>query len=390
MKRGIWTSDFHLGLTTDEIDRTDEIVSVLEYIFKHAVKVKADFVVLGGDIFDHNQPSEHLIGVFISVLNILSKAGIKVFVVVGNHDAIAKHKRRSCLSFIRKLAKHGYKNLKLVDDVKTVKMWDAEVGNVYFSFLPFISGAHIDKKYKSAQQYVDMKMRSVRKKLKQDDQWFIFSHLNVKNCVYGTEEFMLKKVETWVPEFLTEFKLGQTKPTIIQGHIHTRQQHENIHVVGSPIFTAFGEKEEKKFFLQMDIPEFMGEGPGGLEYIETPCLKFKEFDFHVSDPKENVLTAKNGADFSGVDKNTIVKVNLTMDESGIGYDVEGLRKSIAEMAHYVKPIHPKIIRDRVKRNKKQTVQLDPKSAVKVWLKSHKPKNPKRLFKLANEYIQGVL
>jgi len=388
MKRVVWASDFHLGLTTDEVDRTDEIIRVLEYIFKHAVEVKADCVVLGGDIFDHNQPGEHLIGVFIALLNILSAAGIKVYVMVGNHDAIAKHKRRSCLSFIRKLSKQGYKNLRLVDDIKTIKLWDAEVGNVYFSFLPFISGAHIDKKYKNAQQYYDTKMRSVRKKLKQDDQWFVFSHLNVKDCVYGTEEYMLKKVETWVPDFLTEFKLGQTLPIIIQAHIHTRQERKNIHVVGSPIFTGFGEKEGNKYFVQLDIPEFMGEGAGGMQYIETPCLKFMELEAHITKPNEDVLEQELTT--GGVDKNTIVKINLTMEESGIGFNVEELRQKFASVAHYVKPIHPKIVRQRVKRNKGQTVQLDPKSAVKVWLKSHKPKNPKKLFRLASKYIEGGL
>jgi len=390
MKRVVWSSDFHLGLTTDEIDRTDEIIRVLEHIFKHAVKVKADCVVIGGDIFDHNQPGEHLIGLFIAVLNILSEAGIVAYIMVGNHDAIAKHKRRSCLSFIRKLSAHGYKNLKLIDDVKTIKM-----GKIHFSFLPFVSNAHIDKKYGSAQQYMDAKMRTARKKLKPSDLWFVFSHLNVKDCVYGTEEFMLKKVETWVPEFLTEPDEQYPTPVIIQAHIHTRQEKKNIHIVGSPCFTAFGEKEDNKYFLQLDIPESARDGKGGLTYHETPCLKFKEFDFHITDPNQNVLTSEahgfyGGVNLAEVDKNTIVKINLMMEESALGYDVEGLRKTFSDLAHYVKPIHPRIVRQRVKRNKGQTIQLAPKEAVKLWLKTHKPKNPKSIYKLASSYLEGVL
>ena len=113
-----------------------------------------------------------------------------------------------------------------------------------------------------------------------------------------------------------------------------------------------------------------------------------ELEAHITKPNEDVLEQELST--SGVDKNTIVKISLTMEESGIGFDVEQLRQKFMAVAHYVKPIYPKIIRHRVKRNKDQTVQLDPKSAVKLWLKSHKPKNPKKLFKVASNYIEAGL
>ncbi len=381
MKKGVWSSDFHIGLQTDDVDRADEIIRIMLFIAAHAIKIGADFVVLGGDIFDHNNPSEGLISRFIEVLNKLKD--IKVYVMVGNHDVIAKDKRRSCLSFIRKLKKGGYPNLRLVDEIKTIKMWKAEVGNVYFTFLPFIAKAHLKPAYKSVQQYVDVKAKAIQKKMPEDAQHFVFSHLMPPDCVPGTEDEMLKKVDVMVPKAFTEFKLGWCRPTIINGHVHTRQDVGGINVIGSPIFTAFGEKEKSKYFLQIDIPEFMGEGSGGLKYIRTPCLKFKEFDMHIKTPQDAIKIPK-------FNKNTIVKVNAVVEESGIGFDFDAVRKMLGRGGAYVKPIKPYIIHARVKRNKKQVVKLAPQSAVKVWLKTHKPKNKKKLFGLAKDYIEQVL
>lgn len=381
MKIGVWSSDFHLGLQTDEVDRTDEIVEVMLFIARHAIKVKADFVVLGGDIFDHNTPNEALIARFIEVLNILKN--IIVYVMVGNHDVIAKDKRRSCLSFIRKLKKGGYPNLRLMDDIKTIKWAKAEVGDVYFTFLPFITKAHLKPAYKSVQQYIDVQAKMIQKKMPEHTQHFVFSHLMPPDCVPGSEDNMLKKVDVMVPKVFLEWKLGKNRPIVINGHVHTRQEKDNLHVIGSPVFTGFGEKEKKKYFLQINIPEFMGEGPGGLKYIKTPCLKFKEFDMHIKSPQDVFLIPK-------FNKNTIVKVNAVVEESGVGFDFAVVRKSLARGGAYVKPIKPIIIRKRVKRNKGQTVKLAPQDAIRMWLKAHKPKNKKKLFGMAKDYIEQVL
>lgn len=382
MKTGVWSSDFHLGLQTDEVDRTDEIIEVMLFIAKYAIKVKADFVVFGGDIFDHNNPGDGLISRFIRVLNVLN--GITVYVMVGNHDVIAKSKkRRSCLSSIKELRRGGYPNLRLIDDIKTIRFGRAEVGDIYFTFLPFIAKAHLKPAYKSVQQYVDVQAKVIQKKMPKDAQHFVFSHLMPPDCIPGSEDAMLKKVDIMVPKAFLEWKLGKNRPTVINGHVHTRQEKDNLHVIGSPVFTGFGEKEKKKYFLQIDIPEFMGEGSGGLKYIKTPCLKFKEIDMHITAPNQLVKIPKFGS-------NTIVKVNAVVEESGVGFDFNAVRKQFGRGGAYVKPIKPTMIRKRVKRNKGQVVKLAPQDAIRMWLKTHKPKNKKKLFGMAKDYIEQVL
>lgn len=390
MKRIVWGSDFHIGLMTDEISRTEEIINVMIHIAKYAVKIKADAVVFGGDIFNNNTPSEWMIAQFIRVLNILRKAGIKVYVMVGNHDVIANAERRSCLGFIHKI-KQGYPNVELVDDVKTIKFASAEVGDIYFTFLPFISKAHLGAEYKSTQQYVDFKTRQAQKKLPKDAQHYVFSHLNVPGAHPGSEESLLKKVDLMIPKCLLGFNLNRPKAEIIQGHIHTRQTIDNIHIIGSPIFVNFGEKEKEKYFLDLHIPEWMGEGKGTFHSKLTPCRPFIEWDVEVR-PDDPVLPFEKKR-FEKMAKqltpDTVLKINVVASEKDAGLPWEDYRKAFAKHCFYVKPIKPRIIRDAIKRNKKQTIKLSPKEAVEVWVKNNKTKNASRVLQLADSYIERL-
>jgi len=279
-----------------------------------------------------------------------------------------------------------------VDDISTIRMWKAEVGDVYFTFLPFMAKSHLKPAYKSVQQYVDVKAKQIQRKMKENSRHFVFSHLMPPNCIPGTEEWMLKKVDVKVPTAFIKCKFGTNKPIIINGHVHSRQKVENIEVVGSQFFTAFGEKEKEKFFLQLDIPEWMGEGSGGLKFIKTPCKKLLEVSLElivqtkVKDALADIFNALKMDTFPGF----IMKVNLTLQPEAVGFDVQGLHEQLSALAYYVKPIHPRILRKRVKRNKKQIVKLGPHAAIQMWLKTHKPKNPNRLLKMADKYVEGVL
>jgi len=138
MLRVIWGSDFHLGLKTGEIDRSDEIIDIMLYMAHHAKKVKADAIVLGGDIFDKNNPSEDLVAKFILVMNAFAECDCPVYIVVGNHDSVPNPKRLSCLSFVGKLKKK-YPKFHLISDIKCVEFAITDLGPVHFTFYPHIT-----------------------------------------------------------------------------------------------------------------------------------------------------------------------------------------------------------------------------------------------------------
>jgi exonuclease SbcD len=382
----LFTSDLHLGLRTDDVDRTEEISSVMMFIVKRAVEIKADAVVFGGDVFEHNIPSDYLIALFIAALNVLRDAQIRTFVMKGNHEAISNNGRLSCLSFIEKLKAGGYP-VELVEDIKTFKMWKdtSNNGDVYFTFLPFITRAQIKgTKFNTVQEYVDRKSAALAKKLPAYAQHFVFSHLNLKECVRGTEEGMLKKVDVVLPAVF-----AKAPHTVINAHIHTKQIIGNVNVVGSPCFVTFGEKERKKFYLQINIPTVPFSNPPLLVWKKTPCRPMQEFALVQLDRKATVdALVKRFAPL--VREDAIVKFSVTVPEEAIGFDWEAFRRGISKHCFFCKPIQPRVLKQRVKRNQRQTIKLNPQDAVKLWLENHKPKDAGRIARVANTFIEGNL
>lgn len=396
MRKIVWFSDIHLGLRTSDIDRTEEIVQVSLKPIKHAVKLKQKgfdvIVVVGGDVFDHNDPSDHQISQFIRILNPAVKEGIKVYVLAGNHDSISNPSRKSCLQFLKKM-KGGYECVKVVDDIKCIKWFTGDIGHHYLTFFPHITKAHIEgTKFKSTQAYIDYHADRIWNKVGQGQHQTVFSHLNVRGLIPGSEENLLKRSEVWFPESMMVEREdnGLVPPTVIQGHIHTKQKEKNMHVVGSPIFCDFGEKEHNKFFAVINVPETFGEKDKVI-YKRTDCRPFIEVDVDVKpgvpvSKREQEIIDENAKLIDG-NPSAVLKLNVTIPESEVGKcDWEKIRKLFAERVHYVKPIVPRVIRGRVVRNERQTIDLDPKKASKVWLKRHRPKGWKRKLRLAKTYI----
>lgn len=389
MKKIVTFGDIHLGLKTSDIDRTEEIVQVSLQAVNHAVKLKKKgfdvILVVGGDVFNHNDPSDFLISQFIRIINPGVEAEIKIYVLVGNHDSISKPKRKSCLQFLKKM-KGSYSNVRVIDDIKCIEWFTGDLGPTYLTFLPHITKAHIEgTKFKSTQDYINYKVDKIWKKVGQGSHQVAFSHLNVRGLIPGSEENLLKKSEAWLPDaFIMESEeVGRIPPRIIQHHIHTKQKEKNINVIGAPLFCDFGEKEKKKFFCVVDVPETFGE-KDRIIYKKTDCHPFIEINLDYTMNPEDWDEPK-------IPKNAILKINVTVgEEEGFKLNWEDLRKFYAKKCYYVKPIIPKIIRGRIKRNIKQTINLNPATASKLWLKKHKPKNWKKKLSLAKDYIGECL
>lgn len=216
-------NDTHLGLKTEKIDRTDEIYGIYKQFARHCKKTGVNAIVVCGDIFDKNNPSEELVAVFISIMNMLSQLKVPVYVVVGNHDAIADPEHLSCLSFIKKLKKR-YPDFQLIEDIVCTQIEVTDLGPLYFTFLPHISKALLEKKQSkyTTQEYIEKKSAAIYKKVGQGSQHLVFSHLNVRGVHAGSEENLLRKSEVYLPEVLTSTPShsGLIQPEIIQAHIH--------------------------------------------------------------------------------------------------------------------------------------------------------------------------
>lgn len=395
----VWGSDTHLGLKTDGIDRNPEIFSVMEQITQEAIKLSEKYVtylIWGGDLFNKNNPSESVIKEFIERLinPCKGRKNLKVYFMAGNHDTIANPDNKSCLSFIGPLIA-GYENVWLIEDIKSLNIETNDLGPLRFTFLPHITLANLkDKtKYKNPQNLINATCEHIQSKFATGTQHYVFSHLNIHGAHPGSEENLLNKSEAYLPKIWTDRSYISDLPQIINGHIHTHEIRDNIYIVGSPIYCGFGEKEDDKAFITIDVPQTFNE-KFKIERHLTNCVPFKELELDLTGYEgtefykhEEVFSFLNGLETG---RNYVLKFDLKVNPQTLNVNWNVVREEIMAKHKnvFVKPIAPKFIYDRVVRNKEQKLGLTPHKAAKVFLETHRPARVKEKWSLAKQYLNA--
>lgn len=88
--RLLHTADLHLGKTLQGVDLSEEQRAVCQSIVTIARQEAVNAVLLAGDIYDRPIPSLTAVALLDDFLSALSEAGIRVFLISGNHDSGAR------------------------------------------------------------------------------------------------------------------------------------------------------------------------------------------------------------------------------------------------------------------------------------------------------------
>jgi DNA repair protein SbcD/Mre11 len=82
------SADWHLGKRLENHARLPEQVLILGEICDLADQIRADVILLAGDLFDNFQPSNEAAALFYQTMSRLSREGSRpVLVIAGNHDS---------------------------------------------------------------------------------------------------------------------------------------------------------------------------------------------------------------------------------------------------------------------------------------------------------------
>lgn len=99
--RFIHASDIHLGYEQYNLAaRADDFARAYFGVVDHAIDVRADFVLIGGDLFHHSHSDALTVRQAMVGLTQLRSAGIPVVAVEGNHDTTYSQKRGSWMRFL--------------------------------------------------------------------------------------------------------------------------------------------------------------------------------------------------------------------------------------------------------------------------------------------------
>lgn len=83
----IHLSDLHLGKRVSEFSMLEDQKHILSEIMDIIEKERPDGVLIAGDIYDKGVPPAEAVRLFDEFLFRLSKRGLQVFIISGNHDS---------------------------------------------------------------------------------------------------------------------------------------------------------------------------------------------------------------------------------------------------------------------------------------------------------------
>lgn len=89
------TSDWHLGAADSEIRLQDDQKYFIDEICRIVQESAVDAVLIAGDVYDRSVASAEAIRLYNDAIETLSRAGVDVCIIAGNHDSA---ERLACLS----------------------------------------------------------------------------------------------------------------------------------------------------------------------------------------------------------------------------------------------------------------------------------------------------
>ena len=264
----IHLGDLHLGKTLCDFDLIDDQRCILDQILDFAVRESVDGVLIAGDVYDKSVPSEAAVNLLDYFLLKLAKAGIRVFMISGNHDSDDR------LNFGSALFASNQIYISAVFD-GTVHMESISDGNVTADIymLPFVKASQVRHFYPEEKtETYDDAVRTVLKHIPLNRE-----HMNI----LVAHQFVAGKGED--PAFGGSESLGTLSVGTVEkigydsfedfdyvalGHIHSPQRvgRDTIRYAGSPLKYSLSEVHNEKSFPLITLTE---------EGIKTELISLK-------------------------------------------------------------------------------------------------------------------
>lgn len=264
MSKALVFTDLHLHAHKDRVDRLQNCLDVLEWIFEQAEKHDVENIFFLGDLFHERAKIDVLnyLRTFEVFMKYMLKPGSKrqMYLLVGNHDMY--HKERWDVNSVKPLT--AIPNVHIVD-----KPTQMILGGRRIDWMP-----HTDNPVKELKKLKDANDGEAGD--------LLLGHMAVHgallNLCFGTKADVIVEYDNdMVPVDLNVFA---DWPMTMLGHYHGAQQlGGGVEYVGSPLELTFGEAFQKKHIVLLDLA--------------TMKKKYIENDFS---PKHLIVSHKDVAD----------------------------------------------------------------------------------------------
>lgn len=229
------TSDWHLGHTIYNYDRTEEQTDMLNQIVEIVNNEKPDLFLLCGDVYHTAQPSASVQTMFVNALMNIHNANPEMTIVItaGNHDSGSRHEIFSAALETMKIYTIG--NLTKENFNKHI----IEIPNKgYVIAIPYTHERNIPEGF--FQQIIDYTIKQNTNNLP----IIMSAHTTVKGCDFSGHDHASEYTVGGIDTFDID-QMGEGYDYLALGHIHHEQfvhsGRHNVRYSGSPIQISFDE-----------------------------------------------------------------------------------------------------------------------------------------------------
>ncbi len=229
------TSDWHLGHTLYNFDRTEEQTSMLEQITDIVEKHKPDVLLLCGDVYHTSQPSAAIQTLLSDTLVKIHQAHpeMKIVMTAGNHDSGSKHEIfRTPWRALNVYAIGQLEKDHLDEHIIEVP------GKGYVIAIPYVNERNIPEGF--FQQLLDR----VAERNTEGLPVVMSAHTTVKGCDFTGHDHATEFTVGGIDSFELE-QMGEGYDYLALGHIHheqfVRSGKHNVRYSGTPIAVSFDE-----------------------------------------------------------------------------------------------------------------------------------------------------
>ncbi len=254
-------SDLHLYNHHRLLVNSETALNIITYLKDYALENDIDTIVSGGDFF-HTKARAYAPHVIQALLRIkdIHKAGLKHYMLVGNHDMVAPNTTMNSILFVFSDYAKVIPDYYFVDYENTRLHFLSYTNTVFENFI-----------------------------LSESKKNILITHLDI---VGFTMSNGFRAKTGFTKEHFKDFDL------MISGHYHKHQVQGNIVYVGSPYQTNFGEANQEHGFLLVDLDD------ATWEFKQCP-----------SAPKYQTITVNDIADLDKLDiSNNFLKIKLANHE----------------------------------------------------------------------------
>ena len=369
------------GLNTRLIDFRKS----LEIAIDQALEAGIDLAVFAGDAYKTRDPRQTDQREFAACIRRLTDAGIPVVLLVGNHDMPAIRGRANAIEIYRTL---GVTNVHVLYKPETLIV-ETQAGKVRIAAMPYIIKGYSLAREEFQGKTIDQTREMLEVKY-QDNLAALADEVNEANddiptILMGHFWVQGAKLSAWQDGYFNKTEpqvplaslLDPAFDYVALGHIHKHQDlnpggQPPVVYSGSPDRIDFGEKDEKKGFVLVELRK----GEAEYRYVELsgsrPLLDI-EIDADCDEPTEKILAEVKRHSL----RNAVVKLTYK-----IGQNRQALvrEKEIRESllgAFMVVSINRKVQRDAATRNALLTESRSPREALGLYIDTKETLKPHR-------------